>query len=119
MKWYKSIFLSLLDMTVVNSLAVHKFLGGKMAQAEFKIELVRGLLQSGKNRGNKRNHLVPAPAAVEHMPVDTPFRRWRRCAVCWNNKGKRKETRIMCKICGVSLCPSPCFREFHITANAP
>lgn len=40
MKWYKSIFLSLLDMTVVNSLAVHKFLGGKMAQAEFKIELV-------------------------------------------------------------------------------
>lgn len=48
--------------------------------------------------------LVRADAAAlqDHMPEDTSFRRWRRCAFCWRTKGKRKQKRIMCKICEVS-----------------
>lgn len=118
-KWYIKIFFTLLDMAVINSLAIHKVLGGKMAVAEFKMELVRGLLEGGELRRRRKNHISPAPAAPaataapDHMPEDTPFRRWRRCAFCWNSKRKRKETRILCNICGVSLCPTPCFKEFH------
>ncbi|XP_063585093.1 piggyBac transposable element-derived protein 4-like [Penaeus indicus] len=118
-KWYIKIFFTLLDMAVFNSLAVHKVLGGKMTEAKFKMELVRGLLGGREVRRRRRKHVVPSPAAPvaiavsEHMPEDTPFRRWRRCVFCWNTKRKRKETRLLCNICGVSLCPTPCFKEFH------
>jgi len=47
-KWYKKIFFYLLDMTTTNALAIHRALGGKLTQYEFRKELVRGLLQQGK-----------------------------------------------------------------------
>jgi len=122
-KWYKKIFFNLLDMAVVNSLAVHRFLGGKMAQQEFKLELVRSLLKEEDRRGRRnriaRARFAPAAPAAPHMPEDTPLRRWRRCSQCWNRNKKRKETRVMCRTCGVSLCASPCFKEYHATLHAP
>ncbi|ROT74363.1 putative piggyBac transposable element-derived protein 4-like [Penaeus vannamei] len=122
-KWYKKIFFNLLDMAVVNSLAVHRFLGGKMAQQEFKLELVRSLLKEEDRRGRRnriaRARFAPADPADPHMPEDTPLRRWRRCSQCWNRNKKRKETRVMCRTCGVSLCASPCFKEYHATLHAP
>lgn len=105
LKWFKKIFFYLLDMTVINSLSVHKVLGGKMLQAEFKFELVRGLLQQGEQTGRKRNppsripvHPLP-PAAADtpadiHMPEDTPLQKWKRCSHCWKQDRQRKETRI-------------------------
>ncbi|XP_027212395.1 piggyBac transposable element-derived protein 4 [Penaeus vannamei] len=113
-KWHK--IFNLLDMTVVNALAVHRVLGGKLTQVDFRLELVHGLLQWGGRPGTFRR--VP-PWQQEkqddqqtHMPADTPFRCW-RCSYCWNVHRRRKETRVMCASCKISLCASPCFKEFH------
>lgn len=64
-KRYKKIFFSLLDMTVVSSLAVHKVLGGEMERATFRLEIVQGLLQEGERRG-RRNHLAPCSCGPCH-----------------------------------------------------
>ncbi|ROT84531.1 putative piggyBac transposable element-derived protein 4-like [Penaeus vannamei] len=114
-KWHK--IFNLLDMTVVNALAVHRVLGEKLTQADFRLELVRGLLQRGGRPGSFRR--VPPRQQEEqddqqtHMPADTPFRCWRRCLHCWNVHRRRKETRVMYTSCKISLCASPCFKEFH------
>ncbi|XP_037774454.1 uncharacterized protein LOC119571055 [Penaeus monodon] len=105
-------------MTTTNALAIHRALGGKLTQFEFRKELVRGLLQQGGPRGSFRRNPPQARHEEEvpqqaHLPVDTPHRRWRRCVLCWRNHRRRKETRVMCSCCGTSLCPAPCFQAFH------
>ncbi|XP_047487916.1 piggyBac transposable element-derived protein 4-like isoform X1 [Penaeus chinensis] len=116
-KWYKKVFFYLLDMTTINALAVHRALGGKMPQWKFRTELVRELLQRGGRpasfRRNPPQNQPEEDPQQAHMPVDTPFRRWRRCALCWRNHRRRKETRVMCSHCSVSLCPAPCFQAYH------
>lgn len=42
------IFFYILDMATVKFLAMHRVLGCKMNQAEFKLKLVRGFLHLGK-----------------------------------------------------------------------
>ncbi|XP_063609506.1 piggyBac transposable element-derived protein 4-like [Penaeus indicus] len=85
-KWYKKVFFYMLDMTTVNALAVHRALGGRFSQYKFRTELVRELLQHGGRPGSfRRNPPQNQPEEdpqQAHMPVDTPFRRWRRCAFC-------------------------------------
>ncbi|XP_037774741.1 uncharacterized protein LOC119571566 [Penaeus monodon] len=76
-KWYKKIFFYLLDMTTTNALAIHRALGGKLTQFEFRKELVRGLLQQGGPRGSFRRNPPQARHEEEvlqqaHLPVDTP-----------------------------------------------
>ncbi|XP_063603058.1 piggyBac transposable element-derived protein 4-like [Penaeus indicus] len=116
-KWYKKVFFYMLDMTTVNALAVHRALGGRFSQYKFRTELVRELLQHGGRPGSfRRNPPQNQPEEdpqQAHMPVDTPFRRWRRCAFCWRNNRRRKETRVMCSSCGISLCATPCFQAHH------
>ncbi|XP_037774510.1 piggyBac transposable element-derived protein 4-like [Penaeus monodon] len=75
-KWYKKIFFYLLDMTTTNALAIHRALGGKLTQYEFRKELVRGLLQQGGPRGSFRRNPPQARHEEEvtqqaHLPVDT------------------------------------------------
>ncbi|ROT77722.1 putative piggyBac transposable element-derived protein 4 [Penaeus vannamei] len=84
---------------------------------------IKCLLKEEDRRGRRnriaRARFAPADPADPHMPEDTPLRRWRRCSQCWNRNKKRKETRVMCRTCGVSLCASPCFKEYHATLHAP
>lgn len=66
-KWYMKIFFNQSDIAVVNSLAIHKVFGSKMAQTEFKTELVQGLLQKGSAEVDEPPS--PAPAACHLTQV--------------------------------------------------
>jgi hypothetical protein len=49
-----------------------------------------------------------------HVPLSTKKKgaAMRRCRVC-SSHGVRKETSVMCSNCGVALCKTPCFHDYH------
>lgn len=59
---YKKIFFCILDVVVRKSRAVHRVFGCKVIQAEFKLELVTGLLQQGE-RHNGLGTSSPQPTS--------------------------------------------------------
>ena len=131
-KWYHKLFYNIVDMTVVNSHAVHKALGGQ------KLQLIQQLLgrPSTSGRSRSRTPLRPpsSPAATSsparRRPSPSPARRrvvatghtitrvettaggrsrYRHCRV---TRGARKDSLYFCALCKVGLCPE-CFDPFH------
>ena len=93
-KWYINLFYNLLDMAIVNAHAVYKFLGGDMAQLDFRLDLISQLLQrpsgniTARPRSRSRSRspalarsrspLHPAPRANPTVrPVPRPVPRQR------------------------------------------
>ena len=47
----------------------------------------------------------------EHFPSHS--RKLRRCKWCFARRRKRRESTYACTSCGIQLCITPCFQEFH------
>ena len=124
-KWYLKLFFNLLDMAIINAHAVHKWLGGRMTQLDFRLALVSQLLRQGRRpRSRSRSPSVPrsphrpharartTPAAPAHTLVRTDGGRYRRCRYCRESRGIRKLSKFKCEECDVALCAT-CFSNFH------
>ena len=128
-KWWKRLFLHLLDIAVINSYTMYtesrqdKRL---LTHKEFRISLAKALLfQSGEPvealphqpglvetqpylRLTERHFLEHTPS----LPCGQP--QCYECSVCTYKKGRgRVRTTFRCKQCQVALCVVPCFELYH------
>lgn len=105
--------------------------GKKPTLQQFHLEIVRQLIEenfeprSQKKGGRPSHGQQPARLTDRHFPSYVPPTEkkaapCRQCLVCKNTvrrEQKRRETRYMCEPCGVALCATPCFAEFHQMKN--
>lgn len=123
-KWYHKVYFHLIDIAIYNSFVIYKVLHHetRINFLDFKILLVKELLKE-----HHAEQIVSRSQSLEvnnslrffgdHFPVgkgiyENGKQKFARCVVCCQND-KRKETSIICENCNVSLCPVPCFKDFH------
>ncbi|CAF1645190.1 unnamed protein product [Adineta ricciae] len=129
-KYYKKIFMVLLDFAILNSYQLYKIKTQEtsntlMTQLQFRIALVRSLLEQNLDdnlpghlvkRGRPSNEPTPARLSSRHFPSFIPStgnkqNPTRRCYVCSHTQNQinriRHESRFECTICNVALCVDP------------
>ncbi|XP_050509345.1 piggyBac transposable element-derived protein 4-like [Diabrotica virgifera virgifera] len=123
-KWYKKVFLHLMDMVLLNANVLNNIVAKtKTSLAEFQLTLIQQIVEEnhkGKMRTSAGRRSVddnPLRLTCRHFPSHVPpttSRKvgLRKCVVCAKNK-KRKETSFMCRECNVPLCVVNCFERFH------
>ena len=125
-KWYKKVFFYIVDIALMNAFLLFKKLHHeqrRMNLPEFKVMLAHELLESAEisdhaKAGRKRS--LPTSDRLrakdghflELNPPSKSNSHYKRCAV-YLKSGQRKETKYRCDKCDTSLCPSPCFKDFH------
>lgn len=135
-KYYKKIFMVLLDLAMLNSYHLYKIKTEEtnkhvMTQLQFRVAVIRSLLEQNLSdtlgehsvkRGRPSNEPSPARLVSRHFPSFIPpnenkERPTRRCYVCTHTKIEinrtRTESRYECTACNVALCVDPCFRVYH------
>ncbi|XP_025196777.1 piggyBac transposable element-derived protein 4-like [Melanaphis sacchari] len=122
-KWYKKVYFHLIDMSLLNAYSAYKQVTGKHpALADFQLELIRQIIDRYRSKvkspkfypikidellqTQKMHFLSEVPTTEKGKSVR------RRCALC-NKNQKRKDTKYLCKECGVGLCAVPCFEIYH------
>lgn len=123
------LFYFMFDAAIINAyianLQVHK--QTVHTHRDFRLRLARSLIDgfTGKKRNtniifrNKQggNFGVPAEirrSSVPHYPQDQG--KFTRCRFC-STKNAQKRSRIICDVCKVALCATPCFKSFHIASE--
>lgn len=123
-KYYKKIFLHLIDVICFNSYVLYKKNNGKLCRLNFLLECVEEIVEQYANHqehvsqiGRPSKCTKPTRLIGKHFPNFIPATTskpnpLRRCAFCSKN-GKRKESRFWCTKCEVALCVVPCFEKYH------
>lgn len=110
-KFWKSIFFSLFENTVVNSFIIFKICSnkGSVDHLEFRKQLSYDLLQ----KYSYKNHIIRYNLKFQHFPGKVSDNKPKRCKVC----GDR--TKFTCKTCFIKtnevfgLCILECFEYYH------
>ncbi|KAG5867349.1 hypothetical protein JTB14_038395 [Gonioctena quinquepunctata] len=114
-KWYKKVFLHLLDLSVLNAHVIYKVkTGDHMPLLKFQMKLVKELVdkyQMVRPRASSSKTVgeaVPMRLVARHFPSHVEKNQnnkvvAKRCVVCRRHK-IRKETSFRCAQCNVPLC---------------
>lgn len=123
------LFYFMFDAAIINAyiayIQIHK--QSVHTHRDFRLRLARSLIDgfTGKKRTtsiifrNKQggNFGVPAEirrSSIPHYPQDQG--KFTRCRFC-STKNTQKRSRIICDVCKVALCATPCFKSFHIATE--
>eukprot|EP00057_Strongylocentrotus_purpuratus_P020643 XP_011675117.1 PREDICTED: piggyBac transposable element-derived protein 4-like [Strongylocentrotus purpuratus] len=133
-KWWKKIFVALLEVSFCNAVIVLRSLYAmKPAHLRKRIDVnkVRLSIITGLLAGYEKPRAIHVGPRLEadqplgrltekHFPANNPKRKvdgkpcFRDCEVCSNREGKRHQTSTVCRDCGnIPLCDKPCFRLYH------
>jgi hypothetical protein len=116
----KKLFFHFLDMTTLNSFLLLTSCGAKMTHRDFRLALVRNLIEDAGSLPSPRRPLG-RPAGLDkkvsrlevnfsnHWPVHSSRVNCRTCSA----RGIRKRVQIKCKECDVGLCIGECFEAYH------
>ncbi|KAJ8938228.1 hypothetical protein NQ314_011557 [Rhamnusium bicolor] len=123
-KWYKKVFLHLLDIAIFNSHALYQTsIGNKISLQAFQMKVIDQILekyhsqiyshQTGRKCSQGDN---PLRLTARHFPSQVPptekkKEAQKRCTCA--KMGHRKDTRYMCAECNVPLCLINCFERYH------
>ena len=124
-KWTIKMFFHLLHPTVLNSSILLSSCGAKYTHQDFRLLLVRNLIEAGKSQDCPTPILVGRPSVAatnvrlesrhnKHWPVQSSTKL--HCRLCSSHK-QRKGTVYKCTKCDMGLCVVPCFAEYHIRVN--
>ena len=130
-KWYKKIFMHMLDISILNAYNLWLVKTGKRASLRvFQKKVIEQLLtrygtvQPITPRRHHRHELPDRLLTQDYISrhfleciPPTPGRKkaQRKCQVCLytsKRERKRRDVTTWCKECGVPLC-LPCFRDYH------
>jgi len=126
-KWTTKLFFHLLDLTVLNSWILLSSCGAKYINRDFRLFLVRNLIEEvGNSQDHPTPRLVGRPSVAatndvrlksrhnQHWPAKSSTQlRCRLCPSC----GQRRGTLYKCARCDMGLCVVPCFTEYHTRVN--
>ena len=124
LKWWKKVFVYLLEVSYVNSWIIWKSLhpGIRQQPDTFRNAIVHGLLD-GLVRQNVRpgRRSLDRPARLterhfltmnkERTPAGRPSKP--DCTVCSNRAVRHHQTEYLCIECNKPMCPVPCFMRYH------
>ena len=124
-KWWKKLFLYLLEVCIVNAGIIYRELhqGQRFDPTRFRMDVVRGLLANYERPVTRvgRRPLQPLPNRLTerhflaNITSTTSGGKYPRpdCVVCSDRSVKRHQIQTICKQCGVPLCAVPCFERYH------
>ncbi|CAN9511206.1 unnamed protein product [Ophioblennius macclurei] len=122
-KWYRTVFLHLVDIATTNAYILHKELSTAhqvqaLTHKDFMVELVCQLIGRDKSGAPTKRTTIHAP-----VPIDTPSdpgqkapKRRLRCQNCLDKEQQRRDTVWKCQCCDMPLCVTTnrnCFTEWH------
>lgn len=113
MKWYKKIFIHILQVMLVNSHYLYnRFSGKKMPLYDFRLAVIKQLLKDRPplHRMDKNEHL-PTKITAKSAKNETKRKKCRWCA----GRKIRKDTVHECAACTTKpgLCLGNCFKLYH------
>ena len=126
LKWYRKLFLYLLDMCILNaSIIFHEYVQGKASKfkprqlTQFRFDLVEQILSSVKLVDYQKPVFKKNPLRfnnnrcylVKLEPTERKKNPTRKCVYCTSKK-RRSETVYKCEYCGVAL-HKQCFPLYH------
>ena len=122
-KWSNKMVLYLFQICLYNSFVLYKARGGgpHNSMLKFQEAVIRSWTTPRRNARVLRPLLPddqPHPI-VRVPPTENKPRPSRPCFRCYANGRKRKESRFMCGVCGVTLCRRPCFVVYHVDQGLP
>ena len=132
-KYYKKIFLRLLDIASLNCHVIYKANGGRKCFLDFKLQLIEEIISkyagdiyhlrkpsSDLSLGPCPVHLSGRHFIVEIASHDENVDKkvQRQCAYCALLK-KKKRSIYNCDVCQLTLCVVPCFKLYHTVAALP
>jgi len=94
-KWWISVFIKLLDISVVNSYIILNNFGGFFeSHKEFRLQLIKSLVKNSKFKK------IKGPEIISILEYFKPYedRKLRNCKLCTKNK-KRTQTYLFCNLC--------------------
>ena len=118
LKWWKRVFIGLLDICLVNATIVYNSIptNNRLSSLDFRVKVIEGLLSTWKHNSTQHTgqlSCVSRPARHHtHFPGRNVSGKKQNCVVC-STKATRKQTRMICKSCYEPMCVVPCFEKFH------
>lgn len=115
-------FFRLLELYIYNAFVMMRSLNPGKSFLEFRMNLVRQLIQSTGGvtfQTNKQRQVNTESIWNDRLTkrcVAPGKGTKRRCVVCAKNDKERRTT-YMCKSCEVPLCIIPCFEIYHTKVN--
>ncbi|KAK5648157.1 hypothetical protein RI129_003049 [Pyrocoelia pectoralis] len=109
LRWYKKVAIHVYQLLLLNSFFLYKkYVSPRATLYDFRLQIIAALLpEKPKETVNFPTHLLT------QCPKDGKGKILRkRCASC-SQRGVRKDTSLMCRICKVGLCLEPCFELYH------
>lgn len=110
MKWYRKLFLHLVDLALCNAHALYKIKNSKISFPSFRLQVVRSLLNYDFENETLNDVSAPSRLIGQHFPKKIQKRR--RCHLC-SLRTKRQQTFYLCSKCDTALCLEGCFEEYH------
>ncbi|KAJ8936349.1 hypothetical protein NQ314_012398 [Rhamnusium bicolor] len=122
-KWYKKVFLYLLDIAIFNSHALYQTsTGNKISLQAFQMKVIDQILENtipkyiATELEDNLLRLTARPFPLQVPPTEKKMEAQKRCVVC-AKMGHREDTRYMCAECNVPLCLINCFERYHTIKN--
>ena len=135
-KWWKKMFVYLLEVTFQNVCVISKSLkvGQKHQPDKVRLAIIGGLVEEIERTNNHPGRRPDNPASrlternfVRRNPAQTAAGRqsMQDCVVCSSRpardqpagSAKRHQTQFWCPECEKPLCPFPCFEKYHTLTN--
>ncbi len=132
LKWWRKLFIHMLNMVVLNSYILNKKFGKeKLSHEEFRQKIVTFLIEEGletcaikveivHGMGNDNEARLRERHFPENIPAALGAKRKKPSRVCFVcnklnklGKGEKRWTSYWCPDCSKPLCPHNCFRKFH------
>ncbi|XP_038065704.1 piggyBac transposable element-derived protein 4-like [Patiria miniata] len=124
LKWWKKVFVYLLEVSYVNSWIIWKRLhpATRLKPEKFRYAVIHGLLEGHVPpdvRPGRRSIDQPLRLTerhfLKHITAVTAAGRKSRpdCVVSSNRSVKRHQIEYACEECNLPMCPVPCFRRYH------
>jgi hypothetical protein len=121
-KWTNKLFFHLLVLTILNSFILLSSCGAKLSQRDFRLALVRNMLEHAARGPPQPQRPMGRPPVLSatisrlneanrhHWPMSSAQRML--CHVC-SARGVKRKIKTKCMKCAVGLCILRCFVDYH------
>jgi hypothetical protein len=127
LKWYKSIFYYLLDVTITNCYISYKDMMKRksmkfLPNEDFRLTLVEHFLKELNSEFSSEAFVNPQKyinkrLKERHFLEIIPNKKRRDCVYCSNRKVRQIKSKYQCKFCKLAFCPAECFERYHTLKN--